>query len=255
MVLGPELKECPLKDYVNVAKNYFDNLSQHEENTLKRAMRRPFTTMEQELEGKRIISNCAKNKLGLSRMNLPFGWMNSSRCNLENETDILGTLRNQNGDCLPMWYNLRDRMEFYKACLKSYDIRKFKQSGTSASRNLQDLAFELHKLEKQKANNRLGGGSAMIAGGIMGGIGVQLPLFAFEGSNASSSLSLKANALSLSGSLATMFGENPQKKVNDAAKEIQGLKDEGSSISALLILYMVSHQDLQDFVHRVHIEA
>ena len=95
-----------------------------------------------------------------------------------------------------MWYNLKDRAEFYETCLMSHEIAKFKQSGVSASRNLQDLAFELQKLEKQKATNRIGGGSAMIAGGIMGGIGVLLTPFTFGGSIAMSALSLTTGALS-----------------------------------------------------------
>ena len=46
-----------------------------------------------------------------------------------------------------------------------------------------------------------------------------------------------------------MFGKDPVKVVNSAIKEMEELRDEGNTISALLILYMVSHDDLQKFAN------
>ena len=234
------------KAYVKAVQSYFDNLSPLAENSLKREMRRPFTTGEQEPEGMVIIEQCATKKLGLNDSSLPFGWMKGSRCDLADEMDILGTWRTKNADCLPMWYNLKDRAEFFESCIKSYDIRSFKRKGRAASDRLETLAFNLHKHEKQNAKNKIGGGSAMIAGGIMAGIGVLLAPVTGGGSLA---LSYTGSALSLSGTIASMIGENPEKVVNDAVTEMKELRDDGNSISALLILYMVSHDDLQKFAN------
>lgn len=216
-------------------------------------MRRPFTTNEVEVEGMKIIEDCARNKLRLNNSNLPFGWMKRSRCDLQDETDILGTWRTNNADCLPMWYNLRDRLEFYETCLKSYDIENFRQKGFNASEKLQNLAFELHKLEKQNSNNKLTGKSSVIASGIMSGMGVLLAPSYYGGvSLASIPFDKTYSAFSLSGTIESdesLFGENPLKKVSDAVKEMKELRDDGNSIAALLVLYMVSHDDLQRFVH------
>ena len=251
------MSECHEKEetYVNAVQNYFGNLTTIEKNKLKRIMRREFTTAEQQIEGRVIIEDCAKNLKKLNKLdfaNLPFGLVkmpgiNGSRC--EDETNILETWRRDNADCLPVWYNLRDRVEFYESCLISEDIQSYRRLGKDASDKLQSLAFDLHKHEKQNAYNRIGGGSAMISGGIMAGIGVLLTPITAGGSLA---LSVAGGALSLSGSLATLFGPNPTKYVSDSMKEMKELQDRGNSISALLLLYMVSHDELEKFVHNNH---
>lgn len=234
--------------YLEAVEDYFENMSFMKKNRLKIVMRAPFSDAEHELDMKQVIHKCAKEKLGLNHTTLPFSWNRRSPC--KNNTDILETMLSANSPCRPVWNNLRVRMEFYQNCLKSYDIRNFKRKGVSASRTLQRLAYELHTAEKQKGNNQVGGGSAMIAGGIMAGIGVLLTPITGGASLAltASALTIAGTGISMSGTLATMFGSDPTKFVHEATMEIKDLKEDGNSIAALLLLYMVSHDELQTFI-------
>ena len=245
------LTECQKQEeaYIIATHSYFNNLSLIEVHRLKTIMSRPFSSNEQLLESKKIIKDCAQNKLGLDNTNLPFGWIKGSPIHCKNEADILGTWFTTFADCLPMWHNLIDRVAFYETCLKKYDIQQFKRKGIAATKKLQNLAFELHKEEELNANNQIGGRSAMIASGIMDGIGVRLTPFTAGGSLELSALKLTGSALSLSETFETMFGDNPQIFINDATKELQELQDDGNSIAMLLLMYMVSHEDLENFIH------
>ena len=51
--------------YVNTTQSYFNNMGPMEENRRKKIISRPFSTNEQLLDGKKIIKDCAKNKLGI----------------------------------------------------------------------------------------------------------------------------------------------------------------------------------------------
>ena len=88
----------------------------------------------------------------------------------------------------------------------------------------------------------------MITGGIMSGLGVLLTPFTAGGSLAVSALTLTGSALSLSGAFATLFGTNPQKVIDEAVREMQDLKRDGNAIANLLLLYMISHEDLEKFI-------
>jgi len=228
--------------YMEALDSYFANMSSLKKNHFKAKLSTPFSENENDrTRGKKYIHDCATKKLGLNDTNLPFGWSKQSRCG--GSSVVLSSMLSSNSSCTPVWNNLRDRVVFYTKCLERYDIYSYRRTSIAASRNLRNLAFELHRTQKQGANNRIGGGGAMVAGGILAGIGVLLAPVTGGGS-----LILQAlgTAISLSGTLATFFGQNPEKTIKESIEELRYLKENGNSISTLLLLYIVSHEDLFD---------
>jgi hypothetical protein len=228
--------------YMEALDSYFDNMSTLKRNFFEAKLSSPFSEKENDLNrGKKYIHDCATKKLGLNDTNLPFRWNKRSRCG--RSSVVLNSMLSSNSSCTPVWNNLRDRMVFYTKCLERYDIYAYRRTSIFASRRLKNLAFELHRTQKEGAYNKIGAGGTMIAGGILAGIGVLLAPFT-GGASLGLTLQYVGVAISLSATMATFFGPSPEKTINESIEQLRDLKENGNSISTLLLLYIVSHEDL-----------
>ena len=85
----------------------------------------------------------------------------------------LDFLDNPDFDMCPFnWHNNHLRKEFYTECLENYDVLTLRERAKSAARDLQILAFEIKRATENKGWRQVGGGTALIVGGLLGGLGL-----------------------------------------------------------------------------------
>ena len=145
-------------------------------------------------------------------------------------------------DGIVKWISPSHRVLFYRTCLGKKDIEKFKKKAKSSARKLEQLTFELMKIQKQRGATGIGSGSAMIVGGVLGGIGIVLAPFT---SGASLALTLKVvasagTALALGGSMGAVFGPDAKKTIQESQSQLRKLEKDSVDLASLLLMYTQS---------------
>ena len=137
--------------------------------------------------------------------------------------------------CSHSWISHHHRTKFYQQCLSAFDINTVRKKAIYATRNLENIASTLKTEIVDKGAYKVGGGSTMIAGGILGGIG--LLLSASTGPVGLTLVGVGA-ILGFSGSITTsLFGKHSSFSIQEAQLQMTQLKDIHIAISNLLVLY------------------
>jgi len=148
--------------------------------------------------------------------------------------------------CIHSWISPHHRSKFYQQCLGKFDINAVRKQAIFATRNLEYVAFKFKNEMKDKGAHRVGGGSAMIAGGILGGVGLLLPATGPVGII----LVVVGTALGFAGSITTIFGQDSSASIATANRQMIQLKDTHDSISNLLVLYGETTQSIENLENK-----
>ena len=168
-------------------------------------------------------------------------------CNMANRTRPLDQLLVLGVHGCPLqWISPVHRALFYQHCLHKFNITAYKRKARSASRRLQNLAFEQKRLAQASAERRTGGGVAMVVGGILSGLGVVLaPL------TAGGSLTAFGSGIALAGSAVATFGHQA---VQDGEGELVKLREDSQQLSMLLLLYTQSARSVSDYQENLRMQ-
>ena len=169
------------------------------------------------------------------------------QCNMANRTRPLDQLLVLGVHGCPLqWISPVHRALFYQHCLHKFNITAYKRKARSASRRLQNLAFEQKRLAQASAERRTGGGVAMVVGGILSGLGVVLaPL------TAGGSLTAFGSGIALAGSAVATFGHQA---VQDGEEELVKLREDSQQLSMLLLLYTQSARSVSDYQENLRMQ-
>ena len=195
-----------------------------------------------ELENGKAIRDCVE------RFRVPRQWilnvdLNESDVDSCEGTELSFLTNPAKSHCLYSWISNHHRSKFYQKCLAAFPINSIRKKALSATRNMENLA-SLFKTEMlDRGAHKVGGGSTMIAGGVLGGIGLLLSATGPIGI----SLVIGGALLGASGSIATMFGKHSDFSIQEAELQMTQLKDTHDSISSLLTLYGEAAKNLKSF--------
>ena len=196
-----------------------------------------------ELENGQAIRDCVE------KFRIPVQWILNVDLNKSDVDSCKGTelsFLSSNGrysHCLYSWISNHHRSKFYQKCLAAFPINSIRKKALSATRNMENLA-SLFKTEMlDRGAHKVGGGSTMIAGGVLGGIGLLLSATGPIGIT----LVIGGALLGASGSIATMFGKHSDFSIQEAELQMTQLKDTHDSISNLLTLYGEAAKNLKTF--------
>jgi len=154
-------------------------------------------------------------------------------------------------DCRHDWISQQHRSQFYQECLEKFDMKELRKRSTFGIRRLENLAniFKTNMLDK--AAHQIGGGSTLIAAGILGGAGVLLPA---TGPVGLILVGISA-VLGAAGSIATFFGKDSTSTISEAKGQIILLKQQHDAISNLLVLYGKANSERFDEIEHKDFEA
>jgi len=147
--------------------------------------------------------------------------------------------------CVPYWTSFELQGTFYGSCLRNFPRYQLFKRSRSSIMILDGIGFDLRKSEIKNADAQVGGGSALIAGGLLGLI---LAPFTFGGSIY---LAATAAGLAVSGSIATLasqskFGNDVEKSIAEAKEEFNSIQSDANDVNTLLALYTQSNYDANE---------
>ena len=244
--------------YKAAIQQTFEQMSFIEDLNVESVTAMDFLPFEKELQTVKLIQSCADHGVPVEWTVFPRKIRNSLRlqrlCNVTNSnTSLAQMLGLGEGHWIPpahgcplQWISPLHRAVFYQRCLHKFDIASFKRKARSASRRLQDLAFEQKREFNAAVSKRMLGGVGMILGGIISGMGIVL-----TPGTAGGSISIFGAGISLVGSAAATFG---QKAVRDGEEELTKLKQDSQQLSILLLLYTQSASSVSDFQDNRRVE-
>ena len=226
----------------------FEQMSYIEDLNVESVTATDFLPFEKEFQTVKLIQSCADQGVPVEWTVFPRKIRNSLRlqqlCNVTSSntssTQLLGLAWTLTARGCPLqWVSPLHRAAFYQRCLHRFDITSFKRKARSASRRLQDLAFEQKRKFTAAASKSILGGVGMILGGIISGVGIVLGPVTGGGS-----LSIFGAGISLGSSAAATFGH---RAVKDGEEELNKLKKDSQQLSILLLLYTQSASSVSDF--------
>lgn len=204
---------------------------------IKKSAARRLDFDRREVEKFNIIVDCVKVK-GVDMEFVPKN-KSDTKCMGLFEKDSLNMFFTM---CSAEWISGYNRVTFFEKCLKETNIEAFHRKIRQQSKLLEQVAFNVERYSVDFSDARIAGGSQLIAGGLLCGLGIIIPPLAPIASFLGIGLTITGSTTTMA---STLLGSSwTDGEARRAKDEMSKMEEEYNNLANVIGLYLKSHHYL-----------